>query len=211
MESPTPVVVRDGEKSKSLVGFLAALSLHTVIVYESAIHLSPWSVYHWFGWVAPALQTPIDMPATDWYLQHLEIVTITPALILGYFNVTRFFPPTIRSYIRERPSVSVAVWAWAVPTAVLGYKMLLYHAPSSVLYHSSMSAIKYFFDIQKVMPTASDFRGSDPIQVLAQMTVTAPFYAGVAYTLGALASKNQLLTRFFTFEKHGEPLRPPDP
>jgi hypothetical protein len=45
---------------------------------------------------------------------------------------------------------------------------------------------------------------SDPVRVLAQMTITAPFYAGIAYSLGALASKHQLLTKLFTFEKHDE-------
>ena len=138
-------------------------------------------VFHWFGWVAPILQMSIGMPATDWYLQHLETVTVVPAVILGYFNVTRFFPLTIRNYIGEGPFDSVAVWAWSVPALVLGCKMLLYHAPSSVLYATSMSAIKYFLDIQKVMPTMSNPFASDPVRVLEQMTVTAPFYAGIGF------------------------------
>ena len=202
MASPAPVVVPDGGRSKSLLGLVAAFGIHTVIVYISAVHLSPWSVYHWFGWVAPILQISIGMPATDWYLQHLEVVTVIPALMLGYLNVTRFFPPTIRSYLGEGSSTSIAGWAWAIPVLVLGYKVLLYHAPSSVLYGASMSAIKYFFDIQRFMPTIRDFRGSDPIRVLAQMTVTAPFFAGIAYSLGGTVSKYQLLAKLFSFNRH---------
>jgi hypothetical protein len=38
-----------------------------------------------------------------------------------------------------------------------------------------------------------------------QMSVTAPFYAGVAYSAGALASKYDVLAKLFTFEKHDEP------
>ncbi len=199
------MVVPVAGKVKSPLGRVAAFGIHTVVLYVCAVHLSPWLVFHWFGWVAPILQVSINMPATDWYLQHLELVTIVPALIVGYINVTRFLPATIRSYIGEAQSDSVAVWAWAIPTLVLGYKMLLYQAPSSVLYATSMSAIKYLFDIQKVAPTMSSPLASDPIRVLAQMTLTVPFYAAVAYSLGALASRHGLLGKLFTFEKRDEP------
>ena len=210
MASPAPIVVPDDRKSNSLLGLAAAFGIHTVVVYTSAVQLSPWLVFHWFGWVAPILQISINVPATDWYLQHLEIVSIVPAVILGYLNVTRFFPVTIRSYIGEVPSDSIALWAWCVPALVLSCKMLLYHAPSSVLYGTSMSAIKYFLDVQKSMPTMSNPFASDPIRVLEQMTVTAPFYAGIAYSFGALASKHQLLTKLLTPEKHEEPTTAPD-
>jgi len=54
------------------------------------------------------------------------------------------------------------------------------------------------------MPTFANPLASDPVRVLAQISITAPFYAGVAYSLGALVSKHQLLIKLFTFEKHGE-------
>jgi hypothetical protein len=65
-----------------------------------------------------------------------------------------------------------------------------------------MTSIKYFFDIQKVMPTWANPLVSDPTRVAAQMFVTAPFYAGVAYSVGALIAKHELLTKLFTFDKH---------
>jgi len=197
-------VVPDDRKSNSLLGLAAAFGIHTVVVYTSAVQLSPWLVFHWFGWVAPILQISINVPAMDWYLQHLEIVSIVPAVILGYLNVTRFFPVTIRSYIGEVPSDSIAPWAWGVPALLLTCKMLLYHAPSSVLYGTSISAIKYFFDVQTSMPTISNPLASDPIRVLEQMTVTAPFYAGIGYSLGAVALKHRLMTKLLTHEKHAE-------
>jgi hypothetical protein len=40
--------------------------------------------------------------------------------------------------------------------------------------------------------------------------VTAPFYAGVAYSVGALASKYDVLAKLFTFEKHDEPSAVPE-
>jgi hypothetical protein len=174
-----------------------ALGIHTVLVYTSADHLSPWLVYHWFGWIAPILGISVRIPATDWYLQHLEMATIPLAMLLGYLNVTRFYPTAVHRYMRGGSFDSAVLWAWVIPVLVLGYKMLLYRAPSSVLYNTSVSTLNYFFDIQKIMPTRANFRATDPIRVLAQMTVTAPFYAGVAYSLGGLASNQNLLVALF--------------
>jgi hypothetical protein len=64
--------------------------------------------------------------------------------------------------------------------------------------------MKYFFDIVKAMPTLQDPFASDPIRAWAQMSVTAPFYAGLTYSLGALASKYRAVEKLFTFEKHDE-------
>ena len=200
MASLEPIAI----EKKFLVGYVTAFILHTYVVYFCAMHLSQWLVFHWFGWVAPILQISTSIPATDWYLQHFELATILPALLVGYINVARFFPATVRSYLHEGQSGSIAAWAWSVPTVVLIYRMLMYHPPSSVLLGTSVTAIEYFFDIQKVMPTLANPLASDPVRVLAQMSITAPFYAGVAYSLGALASKHQLLTKLFAFEKHGE-------
>jgi len=61
-------------------------------------------------------------------------------------------------------------------TLVLLYRMLEYRAPASVLYGSSMTALKYFFDIQTVAqfqnPLAATYSG------VAQFSVTAPFTPG---------------------------------
>jgi hypothetical protein len=180
-------------------GSLTTFGIQTLLVYASAVHLSPWLVYHWFGWIAPILRISISIPATDWYLQHLELVTTSPAAIVGYISITRFHPFTVGSLIGKNQVDSIAVWAWVVPSIVLGYKMLLlYHAPTSVLYPTSVSAaIKYFFDIQTVMPTRENLFTIDPERVLTQMTITAPFYSGVAYSFGAWASKHRLLVKVF--------------
>jgi hypothetical protein len=200
MAQPETIAI---EKNSSL-GYVAAFILHTYVAYSCGLHLSPQLVFHWFRWIVPMLQISISIPATDWYLQHLELATILPALVVGHVNVARFFPATVRNYLHEGPSHSMAVWAWIIPTVRLLYRMLMYHAPSSVLFGTSVTASGYFFDIQKVMPTFANPLSSDPVRVLAQLSITAPFYAGVAYSLGALGSKHQLLTKLFTFEKHEE-------
>jgi hypothetical protein len=199
MASPAPAVV----EKKSSLGYIAAFMLHTYVAYCCAMHLSEWLVFHCFGWVAPILHVSIDIPATDWYLQHFELMTILPALLVGYLNVARILPSIVRNFMHEGQH-SISTWAWIFPTMMLLYRMLEYHAPSSVLLGSSMTAMKYFFEIQTAMPTWQNPLASDPVRVWAQMSVTAPFYAGVAYSLGALASKHKLLTKLFTFEKHSK-------
>ncbi len=186
------------------MGYIAAFVLHTYIAYTCALHLSQWLVFHWFRWIAPTLRISIGMPASDWYLQHFELATILPALVVGYIDVARFFPAEVRSYLHEGRSSSIAIWAWCIPTVVLLFRMLMYHAPSSVLFGASTTAVGYFFDIQKVMPTLANPFAGNPVRVLAQLSVTAPFYAGVAYSLGASVSKYQLLTKLFRFERPGE-------
>jgi hypothetical protein len=206
MATPAFVVV----EKKSFLGYIAAFMLHTYIAYSCAMHLSEWLVFHWFGWVAPILNVSIGIPAPDWYLQHFELMTILPALLVGYVNFARILPGIIRDFMHEGQH-SIATWAWAFPTLVLLYRMLDYRAPSSVLFGGSMTAIEYFFEIQTVMPSWQNPLASDPVRVWAQMSVTAPFYAGIAYSLGALSSKHSLLTRLFTFEKHDGMTPPHEP
>jgi hypothetical protein len=199
MEAPS-IVIPDA--TQPWFGFVPAFALHTAIVYTCALHISGFLVGRWFAWFAPVLQISSSVPPADWYLQHLELVTIIPGLIAGYVNVSRFAPALVGKPIWDTRFDSAITWAWGVPTLVLSYRVLQYHAPSSVLFGSSMTSIKYFFDIQKVMPTWANPLVSDPTRVAAQMFVTAPFYAGVAYSVGALIAKHELLTKLFTFDKH---------
>jgi hypothetical protein len=179
--------------SRSSFVWLGLFLLNSIVVYMCALHLSPVLVGRWFAWVTPIVGFPSGMPPTDWYLQHLELMTIVPALVAGYIDMGRFLPALVGKKIGQWRSDSAASRAWIVPCAVLFYRMLAFHAPSSVLYGSSMSAFRYFFEIQQVMPTFRNPLASDPVRVLAQMSVTAPFYAGMAYSLGAIAWRYQLL------------------
>lgn len=164
-----------------------AFGLHTVAVYFWALHLSPWLVGRWFAWFAPLFHIAANAPSGDWYLQHLALSSIIPALVAGYLIVRQHHSP--------------ATWAWIIPTLVLGYKMLRYQAGYSVLIgRTSISSFGYFFHVLHRMPTLSS-PGGDPARVLAQMVITAPFYAGVAYSVGALCSKLDLLNILFRFER----------
>jgi hypothetical protein len=154
-------------------------------------------VFHWFRWVAPIFSVSTSVSPPDWYLQHFELMTVLPALLIGYVNIARFLPDAQRTLMHEGRH-SIATWAWVLSTLVLAYRMLEFRAPGSVLRASSMTALKYFFDIQTVAPTFQNPLASDPIRVWAQFSFTAPFYAGVAYSLGTLGSKHQFADKTFT-------------
>jgi len=69
-----------------------------------------------------------------------------------------------------------------------------------------MTRFEYFFVIQRRIPTFTPgFGGVDPIRVALQMTVVAPFYSGLAYSVGALAGKHALLEQIFRPTPHVEP------
>ena len=177
--------------------WLGLFLLNTVLVYACAIHLSPMLVGRWFAWVLPILGIHSSVTPANWYLRHLELVTIVPAFIAGYIDVARFLPATIAKRIATWRSGSAASSVWLIPTLFLVWGMLNFHAPSSVLYGSSMSAFGYYFNIQHVMPTLANLLASDPVRMRSQMFVTAPFFAGIAFSIGASVWKHRLLARLF--------------
>src|ERR1700724_1022968 len=102
-------------EKKSWLGYVGGFILHTYVAYTCATHLSEWLVVHWFGWGERIMHVLTRIPATDWYLQHFELMTIVPALLVGYLNVARFLPNTIRTFMHEGHH-SIATWAWIFPT-----------------------------------------------------------------------------------------------
>jgi hypothetical protein len=164
---------------ESAIGLFA---LHTTAVAVCGIHVSPWLVGRWFAWVLPLTGFSSTAFAADYYLQHLELLTVVPAFALGYFMWLRF--------------PRLATWAWTLPTIILAYKLAFFADPSASVFSSNPTArFSYFFVIQRGMPTLSNFRGSDPVRVATQMMFVAPFYAGVAYSIGALAAKHGVLRK----------------
>jgi hypothetical protein len=52
----------------------------------------------------------------DWYLQHLELITIVPALVVGYFNVFRFAHMWLGEPKEGNQSGNMALWSCALPS-----------------------------------------------------------------------------------------------
>ena len=143
MAAPVPTIIVD--RPTSPVARSGFFLLHTIAMYVCAVFFSPRLVSAWFNWVSPLLHLESGAFPADWYLQHLVIVTIVPALVVGYVNV--------------RGANSMGPWAWAVPTLILAFKMVTYSSTGSVLDGDRLSAFQYFFDIQQVMPTFTNHLG----------------------------------------------------
>jgi hypothetical protein len=175
----------EGLQTRSGLEAIGSFSLHTTAAAFCGIFFGPWLLSRWFIWILPLLRIPPPAPRADYWLQHLELVTIIPALVFGAL-VARYF---------ER----LASWAWVVPTMILSYKLLTFTNPNvSVLASADpWSRFSYYFVIQQHMPTFSSLglSGSDPIRVAQQLDVTAPFYSGIAYSIGALLTKHKRIER----------------
>ena len=96
-----------------------------------------------------------------------------------------------------------ALLVWIVPTAILVYKLATFSSPHSVLYSPPSSPVwHYYFGGDFLIPQFHSWRefwdaaGSNPDMArgMAQLTFTAPFYAGLAYSMAAWISMRLDLT-----------------
>lgn len=167
-------------------------AFHTTAAVVCGIHLGPW-LLRWLVWVLSLARMSRRVPTGDDYLQHFELASIVPAFILGY--------------VLSRHFRRLAMYAWILPTVVLAYKLLRFsEPPSSILAPHHTTRFSYFFVIQRSMPWfASGFLAGDPVRVAQQVLVIAPFYAGLAYSLGALAARHDILRKFFGHSASMEP------
>jgi hypothetical protein len=171
---------------------IGPFALHTTAAAVCGIHFGPWLLGRWFVWILPLAGVPTGTLTADYFLKNFEIATIVPALVVGYM-LSRHIP-------------RLAMYAWILPALILVYKLLTFTEPyTSVFATQSSTRFSYFFVIERSMPTLEDFRGADPIRVAAQMLIVAPFYAGLAYSLGALAERHNLLKKIFGHSPNIEP------
>ena len=156
--------------------------IRLLLRYAQFISVRGWLVVG-FHWVLPLTGKSPQGFATDYYLQHLELANILAGLVVAYVICGKF----------QR----LGVWAWAVPTVVMSYKLFTFTDPhASVLTAATpWSRFSYYFVIERFGPTLYDLRGSDPARVIEQITVVAPFYSAIAYSVGALAKKHQVVER----------------
>lgn len=163
---------------------IGLFALHTTAAAVCGIQFGPWLLSRWFVWILPLTGMQIGTSSGDDYLQHFELASIVPALVVGYV-LSRHLP-------------RLATCAWILPTMVLVYKLLTFTEPyASILAPRPSTRFSYFFVIERSMPTFQDLRGADPIRVAAQVFVVVPFYSGLAYSIGALAERHHLLKKLF--------------
>jgi len=167
-------------------GAIGSFAIHTTAVTFCGIFVGPWLFSRWFVWILPLLRISPAIPRGDYWLQHLELVSIIPAMVFGAL-VDHYF---------ER----FALWTWVVPTLILSYKLVTFTNPRVSVFASAdpWYSFSYYFVIQQHMPAFSrslGLTGSDPIRVAEQLNVTVPFYSGIAYSFGALLAERKAIDR----------------
>jgi len=167
---------------------IGPFALHTTAAAVCGIHLGPWLLSRWFVWILPLAGMSTGAPTGTDYFRHFELASIVPALVVGYL-LSQYVP-------------RLGTLAWFVPTVILVYKLLTFTEPyASILSPHSSTRFAYFFDIQRSIPSFTSFAAGlgdgDPIRFVEQMFVVAPFYAGLAYSVGALGGSHDLLKKLF--------------
>ncbi|MFZ1142066.1 MAG: hypothetical protein WAN76_23035 [Candidatus Sulfotelmatobacter sp.] len=165
--------------------WIGPFAFHTTAAAVCGIHLGPWLLSRWYVWILPLAGMSSHTPTGDDYLQHFELASIVPAFVVGYILSQRFR--------------RLATYAWILPALLLTYKLLTFTEPyASILAPHSSTRFSYFFVIQRSAPTFTHgFVAGDLIRVVQQMVVVAPFYAGLAYSIGALAARHDIVKKLF--------------
>jgi hypothetical protein len=151
------------------------LALHFAVVYLLVNLCTPWLAGWTQGRLLPWLRCPTEMSSFQFLFSHLLLFSILPAFTAALLNLK----------IRDK----TAQLAWTLPAAILAYRLVTF--PSSVL-HQHPSALYYFFASNFAIPEFKNWvdlqnllSNPDMKRGMAQLKYTAPFYAGVAYSLGA--------------------------
>ena len=130
------------------------------------------------GTLLPLLRHPTSSGSLEFLFSHIIVFSFIPAFLAGLMNA-RF---------KQR----VAQFVWLVPALILGYKFATFPA-SSVLQSQFSAAFHQYFGGGFLIPEFRDWSdfwsvaGSNPDMArgMAQLETSAPFYAGVGYSVAA--------------------------
>lgn len=150
--------------------------LHLAAVYALVKFCTPWLSGWTAGKVLPLLQHPTSSGPFQFLFSHLFEFSFFPAFLLGLIN--------------SRLKHKAAQFVWLVPTVILAYKFGTFPAPS--VFGSQLSgAFHQYFAGGFLLPGSwalsdmRDFGSPDMLRGLAQIEFTAPFYAGVGYSIAS--------------------------
>jgi hypothetical protein len=152
--------------------------LHVAAVYAITNFCTPWLAGWTRGTILPLVQHPTSSSSFEFLFSNLLAFSFAPAFAVGLINA-RF---------KHR----VAQFVWLVPTIILAYKFLIFPAPS--VFHSQFSAAFHqYFGGGFLIPEFRDWHefwtivgsNSDMTRGRAQLDFTAPFYAGIGYSVAA--------------------------
>jgi hypothetical protein len=163
--------------------------LHLVAVYAIVKFFTPWLAGWARGTLLPLLQQPTSSSRFEFLYSHIFALSFAPAFFAGLINA--------------RFKHKAAQFVWLVPTVLLAYKFATFPAPS-VLQSQSAAAFHQYFGGGFVIGEFRNWRefwntvesNSEMMRGMAQMSYTAPFYAGIAYSVAAWIGRRTDLSRW---------------
>jgi hypothetical protein len=153
--------------------------LHVAVVYAIVNFCTVWLA----GWTRGRLLPFLEIRTTsssqfEFLFTHLLMFSFVPAFLAGLVNA--------------RFKHKVAQFVWLVPATILAYKFATFPAQSVLQSHLSAAFHQYFAGgfLIREFGDWHDFwsivdSNPDMTRGLAQMTFTAPFYAGIGYSVAA--------------------------
>jgi len=154
--------------------------LHLAAVYAIVEFCTPWLAGWTRGELMPLLQLPTSSSRFEFLFSHIFAFSFIPAFLFGFSNA--------------RFKHKAAQFVWVVPTVTLAYKFATFPA-SSVLQSQFAAAFHQYFGSGFLIPEYRDWHefwsiasSYDMTRGMVQLKFTAPFYAGVGYSLAAWIS-----------------------
>ena len=162
--------------------------LHLAAVYAIVKFCTPWLSAWTRGTLLPLLQEPTNSGSFQFLYSHIFAFSFVPAFAAGLANA--------------RFKHKVAQFVWLLPAVILTYKFLTFQAVSVFQSQTSAAFHQYFgggFSIPEFRDWDEFWRivGSNPdmLRGMAQLDFTAPFYAGVGYSVAAWIGRRADLNR----------------
>ncbi len=180
MENTAPEqVVREARPSRDSAGWQVLwFLLHVAAVYAITIFCTSWLAGWTRGTLLPLLQQPSSLNSFEFLFSHIFAFSFLPAFVVGLVNA-RF---------KHR----VAQLVWLVPTLVLAYKFLTFSVPSVLQNQFHLAVHQYFgggFQIPEFRSWQEFWtivrKNPDMLRGREQLDFTAPFYAGIGYSVAA--------------------------
>ena len=152
--------------------------VHLAVVYAIVNFCTPWLAGWTRGTLLPLLQKPTSSGRFEFLFTHIFAFSVIPAFLTGLINA-RFMH-------------RAAQFVWLVPAVILAYKLITFPA-ASVLQSQSSTVFHQYFGGGFLVPEFRDWHefwsivssNPDMTRGMAQLSFTAPFYAGVGYSTAA--------------------------
>ncbi|PYY00985.1 MAG: hypothetical protein DMG64_06035 [Acidobacteria bacterium] len=169
----------DSDTSDSVYGIgrqALRFSLHEAAVYV----IASFCIGILGGWVwsvLPFFNFPRSGSSLQFLYNHLFVLSVVPAFLTGLLNA--------------RFRHSVAQFVWVLPAILLAYRLITFPEKASVLAPGAWPAFHYYFGGGFLIGEYHSWRefyeiifssNPDISRAFAQQRLTAPFYAGIAYS-----------------------------